>query len=140
MLLFYTFFQDFWSFFKSGFSVGKLFRYTIGCCRFENMDVHILTIILERMQSKRPIAYQVFSMFQNNWAPAVNRQPGFRRGRLVELPGLILNFLRFWKFWVFQFFSISKHVWWRFLMGAFRRVSKSGVLACVTDSRLQWNF
>ena len=22
----------------------------------------------------------------NYWAPAVNRQPGFRRGRLVELP------------------------------------------------------
>jgi hypothetical protein len=99
---FFRFFKDFWSFFKSWASVGKLFRYTIGGCRFENMKVHIIRILLEHMQSKRSyIKYFLYDQtvlqeyryildppflksphFTITQNPAVDRQPGYRWGTL----------------------------------------------------------
>ena len=61
---FFQNFQDFLIIFESGSSVGKLFRYQIGCCRFENMKVHILRTRLEHMQSKR--SYIKYFLFLKN--------------------------------------------------------------------------
>ena len=98
-LIFLRFFKIFWRFFQVGPPVGKLFRYQIGGCHFENMKVHIIRILLEHMQSKRSyIKYSLYfkTMLQKyrnmldplflksphftTQNPAVDRQPGYRWG------------------------------------------------------------